>query len=198
MKYSIIIFLIVIGLPLRGQPDWTLKKDIDGIKVYTKDRPSSSFKTFKATAKVDAPVEEVVRLFKAVEDMPKWYDKVSEANLLQTISKDEGIYSIVMDMPWPVRDRISVIKATMTYDASKYQYKVITRHEPSYTLDSRGMVVVTDIGSSWIIKASDNGTELIHEGYMDPAGIVPAWLAEDTVEKGPILTIQNLRKMVGG
>lgn len=193
-----IIILIAFGIPLLAQSEWTLKRDTEGIKVYTKDRSNSSFKTFKATATVNAPVEEIVQLFKAVEDMPKWYDKVSEANLLEAISKDEGIYTIVMDMPWPVRDRISIIKATMTYDATKNQYKVITRHEPSYTFDSRGMVVVTDIGSSWIIKASGNGTELIHEGYMDPAGIVPSWLAEDTVEKGPILTIQNLRKMVEG
>lgn len=196
MNVKLIILLILTSSNLYSQ-DWEFKREQEGIQVYTADREGSGFKHFKATATVEANLEQMKAIFRDISNMHTWYDSVAENRLLQKIDVNEAIYTLILDMPWPVKDRASVIRAKMeTFDNG---FEVRTQYDNSIKnpLSPEDYVLVHDIGSSWIVKSiDDKHVSITHQGYMDPAGSVPAWLAENSVEKGPIKTIQNLRKAV--
>jgi hypothetical protein len=179
-------------VPVSGQ-EWKLRKEVDGIKVWTAPRPATKFHQFKATAAVAADMEHLIAVFKDIENTPLWYDRITENKILESPSENEAIYTVVMDMPWPIKDRIAVVKAHIEYEDQQKKVIIYAEHHP-YQIDRSGYVYVDDIRSSWILQDLGDGLISIqHEGYMDPSGSIPAWLARSSIEDGPINTIKNLR-----
>ena len=191
--------LIILFLPLIGfcQSDWELQRDKKGIKVWTKDYPDSNFKQFKATCHIDASMENVVALFQDINNLNKWYDRVETTALNRKISDQEAIYTIDFDLPWPVTNRVTAVKSTIKLNPTNGQVKVITEYEANIITPSKGDLLVTNVSSDWILTPNPNGgIDALHLGYMDPAGSLPAWIANKGVKDGPINTITGMKKLL--
>ena len=159
-----------------AQADWQLQKDKNGIKVWTKDYPNSKFKQFKCETTIKAELENVVAVFLDIENMGAWYDRVESVTLVEKISEMEGTYKIDFELPWPVADRISAVRATLTHDPSTNTVTVKTKYEEGVIKES-DRLVVTDMHSEWILTPMENGkVHIFHKGYMHPAGTLPAWI----------------------
>jgi hypothetical protein len=195
------IVLLTAMIALMGtmgfcQPDWELQKDENDIKVWTKDYPGSKFKQFKATTKFKAELKNVVAVFLDIENMGAWYDRVEKVTLVKKFSEMEGTYMIDFELPWPVKDRISAVRAELSHDPSTNIVTVKTKYEKGIIEDS-DRLVVTDIHSEWILTPQEGGyVDVFHEGYMDPAGSLPAWIANSGVKEGPVKTLTALRKIL--
>ncbi len=188
--------LTLMGSTGFSQVDWELQKDKNGVKVWTKDYPDSKFKQFKATAKFEAELENVVAVFLDIENMGVWYDRVEKVTLVEKFSEMEGTYKIDFGLPWPVKDRISAVRATLSYDQSANVVTVRTRYEDGIIKDS-DRLVVTDIHSEWTLTPTDDGfVEIFHKGYMHPAGSLPSWIANSGVKDGPVKTLTALKKVL--
>ena len=193
------IAIALIILPISGfsQADWEIQRDQEGIKVWTKDYPNSNFKQFKATCHIDASMENVVALFQDIEKLNKWYDRIESTVIIKEISHQEAIYSIDFDLPWPVTNRITAVKSIIDYEPNSGEVKVITTYEANIATPDDGDLLVTDISSDWILTPNPNGgVDALHLGYMDPAGKLPAWIANKGVKDGPINTITGMKKLL--
>lgn len=180
----------------QGQDDWKQQKDENGIKVWTKDYPNSKFKQFKATAKIKAELKNVVAVFLDIENMGAWYDRVEKVTMVEKISDMEGIYMIDFELPWPVADRISAVRAILSYDSVTNVVTVNTRYEKGIIKDSDHLVV-TDMHSEWVLTPVEGGyVEIYHKGYMHPAGSLPAWIANSGVKEGPVKTLTALKEIL--
>lgn len=179
-----------------GQKDWELQKDKKGIKVWTKDYPNSSFKQFKATTKLKAELKNVVAVFLDIENMGIWYDRVEKVTMVEKISEMEGTYKIDFELPWPVKDRISAVRATLSHDSNTNVVTVRTKYEDG-VIKNPDRLLVTDIHSEWILTPIDGGyVEIFHKGYMHPAGSLPAWIANSGVREGPVKTLTALKEVL--
>ena len=179
-----------------GQVDWELQKDTKGIKVWTKDYPNSKFKQFKTTTKIKADLKNVVAVFLDIENMGVWYDRVEKVTLVEKISEMEGTYKIDFELPWPVADRISAVRATLSHDPETQVVTVKTQYEDGIITQS-DRLIVTDIHSEWVLTPVDGGyVEIFHKGYMHPAGSIPAWIANSGVKDGPIKTLTALEEVL--
>ena len=125
-----LLLLLFITLPflLPAQTNWELARDKKETKVWVKDFPNSNFKQFKSETIVEAELADVVALQLDVANMGKWYDNVGTVTLVEKISELEGTYIVDFDMPFPVRDRVSAIRAKMTYDKETKTVYVITQY----------------------------------------------------------------------
>lgn len=178
------------------QTDWELQKDENGIKVWTKDYPDSKFKQFKATAKFKTELKNVVAVFLDIENMGVWYDRVEEVTLVKKFSEMEGTYKIDFGLPWPVKDRISAVRATLSHDPGTNVVTVKTKYEKGIIEESEDLVV-TDIHSEWTLTPTEDGyVEIFHKGYMHPAGSLPAWIANSGVKDGPVKTLTALKEVL--
>ncbi len=194
--FSLTILTLFISSLAFGQTDWEIKNEQNGIKVWTKDYPDSKFKQFKAKARIKANLENVVAVFLTIEDMGKWYDRVKSVEVVKKISHMEGIYQINFVLPWPVSDRISAVRAILSYDKETKVVKVSTVYEPGIITESDKWIV-TDIHSTWVLSPVDGGyVDIIHKGYMHPGGNLPAWVANSGLIQGPIKTITKLQKIL--
>ena len=192
----LLAFIVLIGSNGFGQKDWELQKDKKGIKVWTKDYPNSKFKQFKATATFEAELENIVAVFLDIENMSKWYDRIEKVTLVEKFSNLEGTYRIDFQLPWPVKDRISAVRAVLHHDPSTNVVTVKTKYEDGIIKESKRLVV-TDIHSEWILTPTEDGkVEIFHKGYMHPAGSLPAWIANSGVKDGPVKTLSALREIL--
>ena len=186
----------LIGTTVFGQKDWELQKDKNGVKVWTKDYPDSKFKQFKATTKLKAELKNVVAVFLDIENMGDWYDRVEKVTMVEKFSEMEGTYKIDFALPWPVKDRISAVRATLSHDPITNVVTVRTKYEDGIIKDS-DRLVVTDIHSEWTLTPIDgNYVEIFHKGYMHPAGTLPAWIANSGVKEGPVKTLTALKEIL--
>lgn len=198
MRFLQFVFILIL-LPIAGysQVDWELQRDKEGVKVWTRDYPNSNFKQFKATCEIDASMENVVALFQDIEKLNTWYDRIEETSIIKTISDQEAIYTLDFDLPWPITNRVTAVKSIIDFDPSSGEVKVITAYEANIINPENGDLLVTDISSDWILTPNSNGKiDAMHYGYMDPAGSLPAWIANKGVKDGPINTINGMKRLL--
>src|SRR5688572_26346557 len=75
-----------------------LKKNMDGIMVYTCESESERFKSLKATFTIsNTTQEELVTFLKQVDDYTTWQYKMISAKLLKRVSEDELIVRTEID-----------------------------------------------------------------------------------------------------
>ena len=196
IKFSLLLMLLFTITTSFAQKDWKLVKDKKGIKVWTMDYPNSGFKQFKAETRIKSEIEPMVAAFLDVENMSAWYDRIEKVTLVESTSDKEGVYILDFDLPWPVSDRISAVRAVLTHDPNTNVVTVKTQYEPGVIEDSKKQVV-TDIQSEWILTPTDDGyVEIFHKGYMHPSGKLPAWIANSGVKDGPVKTLTKLQEIL--
>ena len=192
----IVAILFLFGTAGFSQADWELQKDKSGIKVWTKDYPNSNFKQFKATTKIKADLSNIVAVFLDIENMGIWYDRIEKVTLVEKVSELEGTYLIDFELPWPVRDRISAVRAILSHDPLTNIVRVRTQYEDGIIKNS-DQLVVTDIHSEWVLTPVEGGfVDIFHKGYMHPAGSLPAWIANSGVREGPVKTLVALKEVL--
>ncbi|MEE9438405.1 MAG: START domain-containing protein [Saprospiraceae bacterium] len=192
MKKLLLLFIYCTTMSLSAQSDWQLARNENGIKVWTKDVADSNFKQFKAETNIKADLENIVAVFLDIENMHLWYDRIKSIQKVEKISDTEGVYIINFDLPWPVAQRVTAVKATINYNPQNNTVTVLSKYEKGI-IDDTDKVLITNIHSSWIITPLSNGTvDVFHVGYMDPEGILPAWITNKGLKDGPISTFNRL------
>ena len=89
------VMLISFALSMQAQNgDWDLKKDKEGIKVYTRPLEDSALDEFKSEGIVDASVDEIVALLKDVDIMTEWVPDCIEGELLKMEDNDQYHYAL--------------------------------------------------------------------------------------------------------
>ena len=109
MKYFFIstLLLKLIYLPfisLAQENDWQLKKDSEGILIYTRTVENSGINEFKAYAKISSSSETIFDIILDVKNYPMWIEDVDSAKKIYHRKNQIGMYYQVT-MPWPIKDR---------------------------------------------------------------------------------------------
>lgn len=197
MKFVLpFLFIFLFCITIDAQNDWDLQRDESGIKVWTKDYPGSKIKQFKTETKVKASLKNVVAVFLDIENMGLWYDRVEKVEMVEKISEMEGTYKIDFELPWPVADRVSAVRAILSHDPAANVVRVDTNYEPGIITDT-DVLLVTTIHSEWVLTpVGDDFVHIYHKGYMNPAGSLPAWISNSGVKDGPVNTLTALKEIL--
>ena len=180
-------------ITIDAQADWELQRDESGIKVWTKDYPDSKFKQFKTETKIKASLKNVVAVFLDIENMGLWYDRVEKVVMVEKISDMEGTYKIDFELPWPVADRVSAVRAILSHDPTTNVVRVDTNYEPGVITDTN-VLLVTTMYSEWVLTPVEGDyVQIFHKGYMDPGGSLPSWISNSGVKDGPVKTLTALK-----
>src|SRR6188508_2435953 len=109
MKAAFISFLFLF--PAQVQTDCALKKDQDGVKVYTCKSEGERFKSLRAEFTLEnTSLDQLEKFLLDVPFYTKWQYNMIEATLLTRTSNQEMTYRTVVDAPWPVENRELIVK----------------------------------------------------------------------------------------
>ena len=196
--WGIVVFLLVSASGLQAQEQWTLKKDAEGIKVYTRPVAGSAANEFRGVADIDAPIEVIVEVFKDIPSFPQWYGFCKEIKLLKQDSENHRIIYFVLETPGPVKDRDMVVDAYDTFDRQAGKATIALNAVKDENVPRKAQYVrMTDVGGGMSMTRIDrNRTHVIYTVKADPAGYIPAFVSNVIQKDQPFLTLKGLREMV--
>lgn len=184
-----VLSLLFVG----GEPDWKLEKDYDGIKVYLAEAENSSIKQFKVEAFVEATPKEIVDAVVDIENNYKWFVDVEQGKLVEQISADEFIFSQVIEVPFPFKDR-QVVQNSKVTNLANGALRIDLKSTSDVLEIDDDYVRMTLATGYWILTPIPEGTDLEYSFLADPAGNIPAWLANQFIVDNPLKTIKALRE----
>jgi hypothetical protein len=187
---------LLMATSLSAQP-WKLVKEKDGIKVYTRNEPSSDLKSFKGEADFNTDMKKLCSRIGNLDNLDWWDDDVKELNILHH-ERDKLIqYYFIYDSPWPFTDRDLCVEANIIKDTDA---GLLIVHAVPYLCgpaEKKEIVRIKNYWQQWTMQDMGNGIfHVTLEGFLDPGGNIPPWLYNMVITDTPVKIIRNLRESV--
>jgi hypothetical protein len=178
-----------------AQSDCHLKKDADGIKVYTCKTENEKFKSLRAEFELKSiSIQQVRDFLWDVKNYTTWQYNMVEAELLSSSGKNEMAYRSLVDAPWPVDDRELVLKVKVVADSAVTS--IFIQNSTYEKPPPEDVVRVPVFDASWKIISEGNKLKVTYALRIDPGGAVPAWLANIALADGPYLSFKKLKNQM--
>lgn len=178
--------------------DWTLESDADGIQTYTKYLEGMSLRAFKVVTTVDAPLPQTLMFLNDSSQFNRWINMLKSASILQQTDPNGVSYNhMITQVPWPIKNRDVVVKATIDYDQAKGQVNIKSVAAPDFIPENPDLVRIRESVAAWKInKLSDGTLRLELTSHAEPGGNIPKWLANMVVLQLPKYMFSRLPQIL--
>lgn len=196
-KAALILISFLSAQAVMAEPGWTLAKDADGIKVYTRIVADSPLREFKGEVDIATTPERIVNVLKDANSFKKWMPNVVTSRLLKSSETDQYHY-LENAVPWPLANRDGVYRFTYSYsdEAGILTATVRVIALPDYLPIQEGKIRIPKSDGYWKIIPTASGAKVIWQIHADPGGAIPNWLVNSTVVDTPFNTLKGLRNAV--
>lgn len=187
-----LLALLLTLTPYALADDWETVFAEDGLWVARRDYSSSPLQEIRGITTVKASLGEVMALLKDAPFNAQWVYRSGGASILQ----EEGyarawVYGVV-DAPWPMQDRDTVVRFDYRQQADNSIVITIT-NMPDFVPHKARYVRVPDFGGFWRLDPlADGWVKVTYQVYGDPGGWVPTWLANYAAMTSVTRTLQNM------
>lgn len=190
-RLLLLVLALCLNIAQAAEP-WHLAHDEAGIQVYLRDVPGSKYQSFRGVTRIKADVRTLSDLQENLRVACKWLYACADMRLLKVEGDDTWVY-LTTALPWPAGTRDMVLKVhTERPDDGR-----LVRHltaVPGMVPREPGQVRVTRLQGLWqMVPKGERETEVTYEMEADPAGDIPAWLANQFVIDAPMITLKTLR-----
>lgn len=183
------------GLPSEDG-NWELRKESDGVKIYTTSYDGSDFEAFKAVTVVDASIEQLMAVMINPKSCLEWvHNCVKSSAFGEGDFYDRFAYS-VNDMPWPVEDRDYVLRIRTHGNNASGEVVMELNAVPGAKQESDDYQRVEKSDTLYRFEpVSANKTRMIWVQHTEPNGAIPSWLVNSLVVDIPLKSLKNLEKV---
>ena len=168
----------------------------DGLSVERRPYAGSALQEIRGVTRLEASLNAVMALLKDAEFNHQWVYRSGGASVL----KEEGyarayVYGIV-DAPWPMQDRDTVVRFDYRQEAGG-DISITINNFPDYRPHVEGYVRVPDFGGYWRLRPQQGGwVEVTYQVYGDPGGWIPVWVANFAAVTSVTRTLQAMDSAV--
>ena len=195
------LFLIV-AIPLyaaeSGPGDWKLRRDREGIQVYTRKVADSPFDAVRSTMVLEGiPLSTMVALINDAEACPQWADRCAESRIHERTSETEVLVYTHNNLPFPVKDRDVLSHVKWRQDPGTLTVIMTSSAATGLLEETSGRVRLTHANVDWIFEPLDDGSvRVTNEAHVDPAGPLPAWLVNMLLVDTPWESFRGFREAI--
>ncbi len=191
-----IILFFQFALTCTAQ-DWELKKNQEGVKVFTKSNANSPFDLLMAECEVNAGINQMLALIYDVSRHTEWVYNSVQSVLIKKNSTYDIIYYGETYAPWPVSNRDLVIHLTAFTDSITGICNITAISEPKLKPLVKGKIRIPRSVSKWkLIPINKQTTRVIYTLDIDPGGSLPSWLVNFASIEGPYLSFLKMRALL--
>ena len=117
--------------------------------------------------------------------------------MLKQVSPVDLYYYSEVNVPWPVSNRDFVAHIIATQNPVTKAVTVNAENLPDLVPKKDNVVRIRQSDSKWVATpAGVNLVKIEYTLFADPGGIVPAWLINLFITRGPFETFKKLREHV--
>ncbi len=192
-----ILAALLLTLSAQGEADagWQLRKQGDGIRVFTRKVDGSAIDEVRAVADIAAPIADVEALLLDAGRRPQWDGMCRSARRVRNADYPGGVLVILYDMPWPVDDREMV----MSLERQEKDGVVVLLNQAvaGVVPPNKKAVRIIHANASWTLKPlGESVTRLETTALVDPNGPIPAWLLNTLSVSQPFSMVTRLRELL--
>ena len=174
--------------------EWTLRKEKDGIRVFTRPPLSGNLKDAKAECLVEnCSMSEILELAKDHERYTQWMYRVTKTELVKQVNETEFYIYAVFDTPWPFLDRDAVVHVKAEKMSGEYVSLVISL-APEFYEESEDMISISKLIAYWQIEKRDNDLFVSYEAAAAPGGWIPDWIANLAATDLPFESLRLMKE----
>lgn len=176
---------------------WTLKKDKEGIKVYTRPPLKGTLKDAKAECLVnDCSMEKAIALANDIENYTTWMYGVIESSLITKEDEIQHVY-VVIDVPWPFQDRDLVVRIA-PHELENGDIGIDIDGIADYIDEKKGRVRIPELRGYWVLSKKKQDLMVSYEASASPGGWIPDWIANLAVTDLPYESLVKMREQLQG
>ena len=196
LRYIVLILCFVVPLICMAQKDWQLKKEEDGIRVYSRSMEGSKLKSIKVTCELDGSMSQLTALLLDAKAHEEWVYNTRSSYVVKQLSPTEQIYYSEITLPWPMTNRDVVVLMTLNQDPATKTMEVKADAIEGHVEKKEGIVRVPLSSVTWKVKPLQGKLQVEYVAQADPGGNVPPWIVNSFSTKGPLETFKRLKKLM--
>src|SRR5450432_3287214 len=126
---SVLLFLsliIAIGFSAHDSGDWVLRKNKNGIAIYTRYTDGYSIKQLRLIDTVQSSLSGIVALLGDTKNYTEWVYHCSESKTLKLINDQEQYDYELISVPWPFNNRDLISDSKISQDSLTKTVTIIT------------------------------------------------------------------------
>jgi hypothetical protein len=199
IKYGVAFLLMGICLlnSVYCQTEWTLKKDKDGIKVYTGKMTDSKFNAIKVSCDLKGNLSALASILLQPSLQPEWVIATKTSKLIKQLAPNHIYYYNIATIPWPLANRDMVIDLKIVQDSVTKKMTITANSIENVLPNMKGLERIPYTNAIW--EVTPIGVNSIHVEYflkINPGGGVPAWIVNMFIAKAPFESFENLSKII--
>lgn len=194
-----LLFIFLFTLPVSEvNEDWELRKEKNGIKVYTRKTLKSKIKEVRMEFQIESPLSTIIALLNDTEAYKDWIYRFKESIILTQINDLDCIYYGAVDFPWPLADRDLVATSVTRQDPVTKVVTVTTTAISDYEYEAKeDMVRITNHENTWRFEPVGNGlVNVEYELHSDPGGSIPNWAINMALDQGSTSSMETFIKIL--
>ncbi len=197
MKFSSILILLcsLLQTTVKSQDGWTLKKDKNGIKVFSKKSDKFKFDQLKVECVLDGRISQLAAVLLDVNNQYQWVYKTRKSQLLKEESAGEIFYYSEIDCPWPFENRDLVVRMNIVQNTINKVMTIEAKNVNDLVPDKHNLVRIKYSNAIWTVTPiSISQFKVEYRIEIDPGNGVPAWLMNLFASNAPYESFVNLRE----
>ncbi len=185
--------LLSLVIVTAAAADWTLRQEAGPLRVESRPYDRSPLQELRGVTTVQASLGALMALLRDADYNEHWVYRSGGAKIIATNGYRQAHVYGVVDAPWPMRDRDSIVRFDYRQDRQTRVITIDIQNVPDYLPERAGLVRVPELGGFWELRPLDNGqVRVTYQVHGDPGGRVPVWLANLAARLSVIHTLENL------
>lgn len=187
-----VILLLLLAVPVAAG-GWEQVVSSDKLVVERRDYAGSELQEIRGITRVRASLNAVMALLKDADFNHNWVYRSGGARILQEHGYEQAYVYGIVDAPWPMQDRDTVVRFDYRQDPETGEIIITIKNFPDFIPREENYVRVPDFGGFWALRPeSDGWVEVTYQVYGDPGGLIPVWLANFAAVTSVTRTLQRM------
>jgi hypothetical protein len=194
------VLLLMPALCVHAEESWSLARERDGIRVWTREISGYPIRAFKAEMTVKSNLAGLVNLIMDTENASRWVYRTDRIQLLKRDNeKATFVIRVETDFPWPLTNRDVVLGGSVVQEEKTGTVTIQSNSLPAGEYpESPDFVRMPDMAGTWMFRPIGNGwVEVTMIGRANPGGNIPAGVVNLIIHETPLRTMQAMRRVVG-
>lgn len=179
------------------QDGWTLKKNKNGIKVFSRDSKNFKFDELKVECEFEGRLSQLAAVLFDVNKQYQWVYKTIKSQLLKSTSPSDVFFYTEIEVPWPFENRDLVVHMSMAQQPASKVLTIIAKNVNGYLPTKKNIVRINYSSATWTATPlNSHRFKVEYRIQVDPGEGVPAWLLNLFATSGPYETFLNLKEKI--
>jgi hypothetical protein len=172
---------------------WQLVHAGESLRVEQREYPGSPLLEVRGVLRLRTTLNAVMALLRDADFNDHWVYRSGGARILLQEGYARAYVYGVVDAPWPMQDRDTVVRFDYQQDPVTRVVLITISNAPDYLPAVDGLVRVPEFGGFWQLEPEAAGwVRVTYQVRGHPGGMIPVWLANRAAARSVQQTLRNM------